>query len=490
MTVPAAVAKAPGRSTGAPPANEVTWDRINWDQVAQEVARLQVRIAKASKVGRWNKVKALQRLLTSSRSGKLLAVKRVTENKGKRTAGVDGKIWSTPASKLKAVQSLEFRGYRPLPLRRVYIPKSNGKERPLGIPCMRDRAMQALWLLALSPVAETTADPNSYGFRPRRSTADAIEQCFCTLAKRASAQWILEGDIRGCFDNISHSWLEENIPMDRAILSRWLKAGYMERGKLFPTEAGTPQGGIASPVLANMALDGLEEAVWSAARRITTARQKSKVNVIRYADDFIVTAASRELLEQCVKPTVEKFLAARGLHLAPEKTFITHISEGFDFLGQNVRKYGDKLLIKPARKSVKALLDKVREVLKKNMAATQAQVIMLLNPILRGWAMYHRHVVAAATFTKVDHLVCRMLWNWAKRRHPRKNTGWVKARYFRRFGPRDWIFACPACGYKQMQWFVLFRAETLPILRHTKIRSDANLFDPAWTAYFQRRSRA
>ncbi|EDT37238.1 group II intron-encoding maturase [Burkholderia ambifaria MEX-5] len=220
MTVPAAAAKAPGGSTGAPPADDVTWDRINWDQVAQEVARLQVRIAKATKVGRWNKVKALQRLLTGSLSGKLLAVKRVTENKGKRTAGVDGKIWSTPASKLKAVQSLGFRGYRPLPLRRVYIPKSNGKERPLGIPCMRDRAMQALWLLALSPVAETTADPNSYGFRPGRSTADAIEQCFCVLAKRASAQWILEGDIRGCFDNIGHSWLVENIPMDRAILYR------------------------------------------------------------------------------------------------------------------------------------------------------------------------------------------------------------------------------------------------------------------------------
>lgn len=277
--------------------------------------------------------------------------------------------------------------------------------------------------------------------------------------------------------------------MDRAILGQWLNAGYMEQGILFPTEAGTPQGGIASPVLANMTLDGLEEAVWSAARRITTARQKSKVNVIRYADDFIVTAASRELLEQCVKPTVEKFLAARGLQLAPEKTLITHISKGFDFLGQNVRKYGDKLLIKPARKSVKALLDKVRDVLKKNMAATQAQVIMLLNPILRGWAMYHRHVVAAATFTKVDHLVCSMLWKWAKRRHPHKSAGWIKARYFRRFGRRDWVFACSADNYKGMQWFVLFRGETLPIQRHTKIRSDANPFDTAWAAYFQRRSR-
>lgn len=487
MTVPAGMAQPATVGTGAPPAFEETWDQINWDQVTDEVTRLQVRIAKATQAGRRNKVQALQRLLTRSHGGKLLAVKRVTENAGKKTAGVDGRIWSTPMSKLKAAQSLTHRGYQPLPLRRVYIPKSNGKERPLGIPCMFDRAMQALWLLALNPVAEATADPNSYGFRPKRSTADAIEQCFCVLAKRPSAQWILEGDIRGCFDNISHSWLLANIPMDAGILLKWLKAGYMERGALFPTEAGTPQGGIASPVLANMTLDGLEDAVRSAARQITTARQKSKVNVVRYADDFVVTGASRELLEQCVKPTVEKFLAARGLQLAPEKTHVTHICHGFDFLGQNVRKHGNKLLIKPARKSVKALLDKVREVLRKNMAATQAQVILLLNPIVQGWAMYHRHVVSAATFTRIDHLVWKMLWGWAKRRHPRKNAGWIRARYFQRHGRRDWIFACSASGGEQVRQFVLFRAETLPIKRHTKVRGDANPFDPAWFAYFRRR---
>ena len=487
MTMSAHAAKA-SVGIGAPPTNKATWDQINWDQVTEEVTRLQARIAKATQAGRWNKVQALQRLLTSSRSGKLLAVKRVTENKGKRTAGVDGKIWASPLSKMKASQSLTHRGYQPLPLRRVYIPKSNGKKRPLGIPSMFDRAMQALWLLALNPVAETTADPNSYGFRPRRSTADAIEQCFNALAKRDSAQWVLEGDIRGCFDNISHNWLLENVSMDTVVLRKWLQAGFVDKGVLFPTEAGTPQGGIASPVLANMALDGLEDAVRSALGRTKHARQPAKAHVVRYADDFIVTGASRELLEQQVKPAVEVFLAARGLQLAPEKTSITHIAQGFDFLGQNVRKYGNTLLIKPARKSVKALIDKVSEVLGKNKAATQAQVIMLLNPILRGWAMYHRHVVAAATFSQIDHLVWTKLWRWAKRRHPQKHAHWIKARYFQRQGQRDWVFACRTPNSQHAELVVLFRASTVPIKRHTKVRSDANPFDPAWADYFQRRS--
>jgi RNA-directed DNA polymerase len=490
MTVPAKSARAAVADAGAPPATDVAWEQINWEHVTEEVTRLQARIAKAIQGGKWNKARALQRLLTRSQSGKLLAVKRVTENAGKRTAGVDGEIWRTPTSKMKATRSLTHRGYQPLPLRRVYIPKSNGTKRPLGIPTMRDRAMQALWLLALNPSAETTADPNSYGFRPRRSAADAIECCFNALAKRDSAQWILEGDIRGCFDNISHDWLLKNIPMDKIVLRKWLRAGFIDRGALFPTEAGTPQGGIASPVLANMALDGLEDAVRSALGPSKTARQPAKAHVVRYADDFIVTGATRELLEMQVKPAVEEFLASRGLQLAPEKTLITHICRGFDFLGQNVRKYGNKLLIKPARKSVKSLLDKVRDVLGKNKAATQAQVIVMLNPILRGWARYHRHVVSAATFSRIDHLVWTQLWVWAKRRHPNKSARWIKARYFERQGLRDWIFACASCPTELAFRPILFRLATLPIKRHTKVRSNANPFDPAWAAYFQRRSNA
>src|SRR5208282_6787970 len=235
------------------------WEQINWAKCERQVGRLQARIVKATREGRWGKVKTLQRLLTCSFSGKALAVKRVTENQGRRTPGVDSVSWTTPAARLRAIGSLQRRGYRPLPLRRVYIPKANGKQRPLGIPTMKDRAMQALYLLALAPVAETTADPNSYGFRPERSTADALQQCFNTLCRGRSPQWVLEGDIKGCFDHISHDWMLQHVLTDKAMLQKWLKAGYIENRTLFPTEAGTPQGGIISPTLANLTLDGLEK---------------------------------------------------------------------------------------------------------------------------------------------------------------------------------------------------------------------------------------
>ena len=243
----------------------LTWDAIDWQRTDKQVRRLQMRIAKATRQGRRGKAKALQWLLTHSFAAKLLAVRRVARNRGHNTAGVDGVIWTTSRHKLQAARSLQRRGYRPQPLRRLYVPKRNGKRRPLGIPTQRDRAMQALYLQALEPVAETQADRNAYGFRPKRSTADAIGQCFIVLARRNSPQWILEGDITACFDRISHSWLVERIPMDKGILRKWLAVGYMEEGLVYPTEAGAPQGGIASPTLANMTLDGLEQVAASAA---------------------------------------------------------------------------------------------------------------------------------------------------------------------------------------------------------------------------------
>jgi RNA-directed DNA polymerase len=457
------------------------WDQADWSHMEATVKRLQVRIAKATRKGRWGKVKALQRLLTRSHSGRMLAVKRVTENRGKNTPGVDGAIWSTSAARWKGMTTLQHRGYRTMPLRRVYIPKSNGKKRPLGIPCMRCRAMQALWKLALEPVAETQADPNSYGFRPKRSTADAIGQCYITLAKRVSPMWILEGDIKSCFDRISHDHTLGHTPMDKVILRKWLQAGYIEEGTLFDTTAGTPQGGIISPTIANLTLDGLEAAVYASVGSSKRARQKAKLSVIRYADDFVVTSVSKEILENKVVPAVRAFLAVRGLELSEEKTRITHIAEGFDFLGQNVRKYNGKLLIKPSKKSVKSLIDKVRKTIKDNATATQASLIQILNPIIRGWVMYHRHCVAKATFSLIDHRIWQALWKWACRRHSNKGARWVKHKYFRVNGNRKWDFGTEDAKHR------LFRAATVSIMRHVKIRASANPFDPAWNEYFAHR---
>jgi RNA-directed DNA polymerase len=463
------------------------WDQVDWPIVHRRVRGLQIRIAKATRDQDWRRVKALQRFLVNSYSAKVLAVKRVSENDGKRTPGVDGEIWTTPEAKWRAIQRLDSRGLRPQPLRRVYIPKrgSTTKKRPLGIPVMIDRAQQALHLQGLEPVAETQADPHSYGFRRGRGTQDAIAQVFNLLARRVSASWILEGDIRGCFDNFRHGWLESHILMDTKVLSGWLKAGYVESGKLFPTEAGTPQGGIASPTIANIALDGLETVLTERFGSTAKSIHQFRVRLVRYADDFIITGTSKELLESEVKPCVEAFLAARGLELSQEKTKITHISEGFDFLGQNVRKYGGKLLIKPSVKNVKAFLDKVRETIRVNCSAKQENLINLLNPMIRGWANYHRHVVAKRTYAMVDHHIWHALWRWARRRHPNKLCGWVRWKYFRSLDHRHWVFATTIRGYNGApRTLSLLSATDTRIVRHVRVKADANPFDPAWDAYF------
>jgi RNA-directed DNA polymerase len=460
----------------------LSWDAIDWQAVAMQVRRLQLRIAKATREQRWGKVKALQWLLTHSLAAKLLAVKRIGQNRGRNTAGIDGVTWKTPQQKWQAALALRRRGYQAQPLRRIYIPKKNGKQRPLSIPTMSDRAMQALYLLALEPVAEMTGNRNAYGFRPKRSTADAISQCFNALARKQSPQWILEGDIKACFDQISHDWLKANIPMDKTILEKWLGAGYVEEQEMFPTLAGTPQGGIASPTLANMTLAGLEQVAINAAPR------HHKINVVIYADDFVITGSSKEVLETQVKPAMEAFLLERGLMLSPEKTQITHISEGFDFLGFNIRKYQGKLLTKPAKQSIQSLLVDMRAIIKTNPTAKTEHLIRLLNPKLRGWTNYYRHAVAKKSFSRIDHQLFLMLIAWINRRHPNKSARWKRNRYFRRQGLRNWVFSTQIQD-KQGESIPLdlFSAAAVAIVRHIKIKADASPYDPTYDDYFARR---
>jgi RNA-directed DNA polymerase len=479
---------------GAAPDVVPDWHSTPWKKVWHNVRRLQARIVKATQEGRWNKVHALVYLLTHSFSGRAAAILRVTTNAGAITPGVDGDSWNTPELKAAAFSRLRRHGYQPQPLRRVYLPKSSdpSKLRPLAIPTLTDRAMQALYLLGRDPLVETTADNNSYGFRTGRSCADALDQCHKILRKNHSASWILEGDIKACFDRISHDWLLTHIPMDKVVLRQWLQAGFMEKDAFFATTEGTPQGGIISPALANRTLDGLEAVLTERFGATHGPKRRNKVHLVRYADDFIITGTSKELLRDEVQPLVAHFLSERGLELAHEKTSITHIDDGFDFLGQNVRRYGTKLLLKPSRKNVRAFLAKIDDVIQQQGGYLSAgELIVRLNPKIRAWATFHRHASSKRTFARVDDAIFRKLWRWARRRHRQQSAAWVKAHYFTRPGDHRWRFRGTVTDEEgSLHTVFLVRARTTRIRRHVKIRSSANPYDPAWELYFEERLAA
>lgn len=457
---------------------------LKWKKIHRQVRKLQIRIAKAVSENKFNKAKSLMWLLVNSYYAKLVSVFRVITNKGGKTPGVDNVVWDLKTDLIPSAKSLHRRGYQPLPLRRVYIRKRNGKLRPLGIPTMKDRAMQALYLLALEPVAETKADPNSYGFRRYRACRDAIEQIFTCLAPKVGAKWILEADIKGCFDNISHDWLLEHVLIDRQILRKWLKAGYIEKQTKHPTMSGTPQGGIISPTLMNMTLDGLEAQL----KKHYPKYKGKKVNFIRYADDFIVTAQSRETLEKEIQPMIRRFLSERGLSLSEEKTRITAVNDGFDFLSQNTRRYpGGKLLIKPSKIAVKEFKYKLRGIIFHNLGVKPHELIYQLNSVLRGWSNYHKHKVSKEIFKEIDYYLWYLLGKWCKHRHPNKAWKWIRGKYFSASGELCTFASVRLFAKKKIRINKIFRLGYIPILRHVKVKSMSNPFDRKDDEYFKER---
>ncbi|HEV8718965.1 MAG TPA: group II intron reverse transcriptase/maturase [Candidatus Binatia bacterium] len=464
-----------------------TWHSIDWAGCYRRVRSLQRRLVQAVQRGAWRKVKRLSSLLVHSFAARAVAVKRVVENTGKKTPGVDGERWETPEQKAAAVARIgQWHRYHPRPLLRIAIPKKNGQQRLLSIPTLEDRARQAVYLQALQPLAETQGDPNSYGFRPKRRCADAIDQCFKVLRQKTSATWVLEGDIEGFFDHIAFSWIEDHIPMNKRILAKWLRCGFLDRGAWYPTTAGVPQGGIISPVISNLVLDGLEAIVQGSSWH----RSVHNLNYVRWADDFLVTATSRHVLETVTLPRIAAFLAERGVRLSTEKTVITPLAQGFDFLGQTVRKPARpngkpaKLQITPSKASFQALRDKVKALCKQARGHTPEQLIDTFTPVLRGWANYHRHSICGETFAKLDSFVWQRVYRWAKRRHSGKTGRWITDRYFPHRKGEPWRLTDPATG-KQL----LRVQEAVTPQRYLKIKGAANPFDLEWEAYFHHRDR-
>jgi RNA-directed DNA polymerase len=479
------------------------WSDIEWKTVKKRVRNLRQRIYRATQSKQWNKVRSLMKLMLRSYSNLLTSVRKVTqENQGRKTPGIDGQTAITPQERVKlTIEMMAYKLWQTQPVKRIYIPKANGKKRPLGIPTIKNRIAQAIVKNAIEPSWEARFEANSYGFRPGRSCQDAIEQCWLRLSKGRD-EWILDADIKGAFDNISHEFILTKlgeIP-SRALIKQWLKAGYVEAEIFHPTESGTPQGGIISPLLANIALDGMEEFLGKYQKTITyegTDRgkprkrkvMKPKFGFIRYADDFIVTAKEKEDIEG-ILPEIQKWLAQRGLELNVEKTKVKHISEGFDYLGFNIRSYPDgKCLTKPEKEKVITRLREIKEWLNNNKMAKTENVINHLNPILRGWANYYQYGVSGKVFSYVNHRIVKMLIHWGTFRHPNKGKKWVISRYFKRLGNDHWVFFSKTKDRRGKEKYIhIYNVSQTPITRYVKVKETASPDDPNLLEYWNKRN--
>ncbi|MFM6460727.1 MAG: group II intron reverse transcriptase/maturase [Planktothrix sp.] len=474
------------------------WKDINWRKVERCVFKLQKRLFRASQQGNVKLIHKLQRLLQNSWYGRLLAVRRVTQdNQGKKTAGIDGIKSLKPQERITLVYQINL-GNKSQPTRRVWIPKPGTDEkRPLGIPTMYERALQALVKLALEPEWEARFEPNSYGFRPGRSTHDAIEAIFKCI--RLKPKYVLDADIAKCFDKINHEKLLAKLqtyPKLRRQIKAWLKSGVMDGKTLFPTDEGTPQGGVISPLLANIALHGMEERIKQYAETLKGCKRDNKqaLSLIRYADDFVILHEQLEVILECQR-IMSDWLADMGLELKPNKTQISHTLKeikgniGFDFLGFNIRQFptslnqsgsnrwgknGFKTVITPSREKIKLHVHKLGNTIDKLKSSPQAALIKEVNPIIRGWSNYYAPVCSKETYNYCDHILYHQLWAWAKRRHPNKNNQWITRKYWYSEGQKNWVFSVREEGKKA---YKLLQHSDTKIVRYTKVKGDKSPFD-------------